>query len=65
MGVGLNLCVIDGGDYLQLDLLPAASTRERKERRDLRARRRRRSSLRTFELNVCIGLGTCRHLPHF
>jgi hypothetical protein len=45
MGVGLNLCVIDGGDYLQLDLLPAASTRERKERRDLRARRRRRSSL--------------------
>ena len=36
MGVGLQLCLIDGGDSLQLDLLPAASAREGMERRALR-----------------------------
>jgi hypothetical protein len=36
MGGGLQLCLIDGGDSLQLDLLPAASAREGMERRALR-----------------------------
>ena len=34
MGVGLQLWHIDGGDSLQLALLPAASAREGKERRE-------------------------------
>ena len=34
MGVGLQLWHIDGGDSLQLALLPAASAREGMERRE-------------------------------
>jgi hypothetical protein len=34
MGVGLQLCLIDGGDSLQLDHWPAASARGGMERRE-------------------------------